>query len=96
MAKTLHGIPREALVGKNVYPPCSPYKAGRIVEVLEDREMKHKVEVKYVNGTQEVTWTTYLNDFDTLIADHRKRLATHEATLDTLAKLDLLMAGLTG
>jgi hypothetical protein len=79
----------EPKVGQRIYLFGRPQVAGVITAVLgkADNEYFHRVRVKWLKGHEEEYTTHGLNDFDSLIADHRKKLDTH---LKTLKKLEAL------
>lgn len=81
MARTLFGL--NNLVGRRVYKPYAPTQAG----IIRSEEPSGTLTVKWLDGTTEIVSKRGLNDFDSLIEDHKKKLNTH---LRTLAKLQAM------
>lgn len=74
---------REPNVGDFCYKPFRPSVAGKVVEVINE----YHVIVQWIDGSKSEHLCTTLNDFNALIEDHRKKLATHEAMLERLKAL---------
>ena len=72
-------------VGMTVYKPYSPAHAGVIIDVEE--VAPHRFGVLWLNGEKTIEAPYDVCDFDALIEDHRKKLATHLKTLDRLKGL---------
>lgn len=87
MAKTV----QKPFVGQRVYQIGSPQKAGIIVSFISVGKYFDDVKVLWLNGTTEAVSTSWVRDFDSLIADHLKKLDTH---LDRKKKLDKLAESL--
>lgn len=77
-------------VGSYVYEPYRPQKIGKILELVQKEDLtlpqgKKKygniVKVQWITGEIEEINDMNLSNFETLISDHRKKLATHEKTL---------------
>jgi hypothetical protein len=78
-------------VGDFVYRHCYPQKPGIIRAVLgkDFGEYFVCVRVQWLGGEPEgrIESTDSLKDFNALIADHRKKLTTHETSLMRLKSL---------
>ena len=74
-------------VGMNVYEPYHPTRAGVVTTVRYKKLYGYQVRVLWLSGETTEVVSSYLSDFDELIADHRKKLATHLKTLDRLKGL---------
>ena len=74
-------------VGMYVYEPYCPVRAGVITAVLGKTPYDYKIRVLWLSGEITEVVSNCLKDFDTLIEDHRKKLATHLKTLDRLKGL---------
>lgn len=89
----------KAYVGMRVYAPFAPQRAGIVTHVGDEIIIKWAGKPNYHTGNHYITvrWLTgestenmsdsHVNDFDALIADHQKKLATHTVTLDRLKEL---------
>jgi hypothetical protein len=87
-------------VGQRVYAPFAPQRAGIITHVgpvititwpgkpVYVCHGDNYVNVRWLTGEEQVNMSSsHLNDFDGLITDHQKKLATHTVTLDKLKEL---------
>jgi len=77
-------------VGDYVYKPFAPSMAGKIIGCVKLAGAfpgDCSVTVKWLNGTVTTETSWHLQDFNGLIAEHQKRLATHTKTLERLEKL---------
>lgn len=81
---------RRPAVGDIVYPHASPVQAGLVVAVeprthsvggVAYRRQIMACTVRQPNGVERVFGELELKDFRALIADHRRKLQTHEARL---------------
>lgn len=73
-------------VGDFVYPAYAPQKAGVIVEYTpnNNHSIMGNVKIKMANGNVLAYPESGLQDFNALIEDHKKKLATHLVTLGKL------------
>lgn len=71
-------------VGDLVYRNFRPQQAGKIVEVLGPTSPSgsfHHVKVRWMKGTETIEDSGHLKCLPSLIADHEKKLKTHQNTL---------------
>ncbi len=84
MAKTLYDKEKNnTLVGAFVYPHSQPLKAGKIVAVVGNGRVK----ARWLDGSETEVSTLGLKDFMSLLEDARKKIKTHEATLEKLLSI---------
>ncbi len=78
-------------VGQYVYKGFRPLNPG-IIRTIDGKDFGGHfdcVHVQWLSGLITAETTNGLNDFDALIADHRKKLNTHEANHQRLINLDV-------
>jgi hypothetical protein len=83
----------EVLKGTRVYQAYAPQRAGVVLEDLGPAGpcgyFRH-LRIRWLGGETTHHSSGHLNDFDALIADHQKKLATHLKTLEKLKALEVL------
>lgn len=83
----------ENLIGRYVYQPYRPQIPGKIIEDHGPQEAPNSeytwriVTVEFLDGKKELKPLMHLNDFQSLIDDHEKKLKTHKDKLKELDKL---------
>lgn len=95
-ARMPHDAPKnpETLIGRYVYRPFRPQAPGKIIAYAGKRKIMPGaprtvdfVTVKYLGGVIETLPLSSLNDFESLIADHRKKLEGHEKKFARLKEM---------
>lgn len=87
MAITLGGkVQNGTSVGAFVYRAYTPAKCGVVIEDLGPigNGYFHRLKVKMINGKVEEIESGLLNDYEELIADHKKKYDGHMAKLEKL------------
>lgn len=74
-------------IGRRVYKIYRPSIAGVVREVTSRGAFENQIKVAWIDGSTSVESEFDLKDFDALIADHEKKLATHRATLEKIKSL---------
>jgi len=81
------------VIGKLVYEAFSPQKPAKIIAEVSRRAVlkigspERHVQVKFLDGKVKEVPLSFLNDFEALISDHRKKLETHTSKLELLKSL---------
>jgi hypothetical protein len=75
-------------VWQTVYKHGTPQKPGVIMSVDSKKSKDFMVHVKWLDGSITSEFTCGLKDFGALIADHQKKLNTHQHNLRKLKALD--------
>jgi len=73
-------------VGDFVYASFFPRRPGKVLEVRGDAWASELI-VRWVDGKTSRESALGIRDFNKLITDHEKKLATHRSNLERLAKL---------
>jgi ribosomal protein L7/L12 len=82
-------IVNDPKVGDYVYRACKPLRPG-IIRTVDGKDFGGYftcIHVQWLDGQVSAETTAGLKDFNALIADHRKKLATHETSLMRLKSL---------
>jgi hypothetical protein len=94
MAQTVYDVEKQAYYAKTgtvVYKPYNPQKPGIVIETKGDtgvaKLVRYESRVKWVDGSITTELCMNLMDFEALIRDHEKKLATHKTSL---VKLQLM------
>ena len=88
----LYSIPESELVGTYVYMPYQPMNVGKITEVLEPRTGSFNVKVAWMKERKSgkittTEWTNNLSNYEDLIADHKRKVKTHQDNLKKAKEL---------
>ena len=76
-------------VGDYVYRHCKPQQPG-VIRTVDGKDFHRyfiMVHVQWLDGQITPETTSGLKDFNALIADHEKKLATHKKTLAKLQEM---------
>lgn len=83
-------IKEGTIVGALVYEAYTPAKCGKVLEDLGPTGSGyfHRLKVRLLkNGEEKIYGSGILNDFEELIADHKRKYERHLATLEKLKAL---------
>lgn len=79
-----------SIVGALVYEAYTPAKCFKVIEDLglcAGSSFFHNLRVKNLKGIESVKSSAGLNDFEELVADHKRKYDRHLATLEKLKAL---------